>query len=884
MTEVKIRIPIINIEKIRAARANRELTRKMQILLSGIDSPYRRINWESVDQKIHSQSLPTAVATTVQKILEEAGVKCRTQKIENTDQSTIIINSSEENLDIQDILNQYRNKQLEEAEITEDVKELKEFVETISTSWKELSTTSEDLFNILRDAPPIIIELAEKLDELFIGMKSSTTKRSTSETAVLSTVYYSNLFLNLLTKATPDLVRFAFKKTPIGPIFIAGYQLASDAFYANKWIAGREQLHTAHYTSAEQVQLFAQMYESLYEIVIIRINTKQQQIKAITNFTDEEISNLVDNNQTELLNEHPPAARALYDEITELKTGLKNAENSTKELTKELRKKASRINTAQQVMMTTKHIDRIFNIGFIALGIASVFFPPLAIPATIIAIVKGATRKQLEDRIRTGTQIVQGIYDIDDNVVISNGKNRAAINKIKDLMKINLQYAPPALAGVKLGIRQQSTYDKTKQLIRSNPEYTLYLPGTFSYKQLGTNATRSQIRGQIDAYSDTCRQLIFHLGIIQGIDLNGNPTGEHIHPPYIHNINELKDLINAWSENLVQQIHDQQLNPPRFGRNSYFSDAQLKTIRELHFDAINYIENHQNRVEDLDRKEVDKDGKPIPLPYFDMKYAKKAHESILDEIVALRSILNNKKSEQQVKNATAIVERLEKRINLSMNYCDKCPYKPHQKTFRIWKDELESELRVIKKELEPAQSKKESRKKSVSEKQRGIEVEASDNQQVFLTVHHARGFESRKGLVNRLQKHIAEKKEGAEKDKKTELVLLPVAKISSKTLYHYKGNFWKMMWLVRGIDRALESVELTMKHKETIGAEINPKNQLALLNFYKEQLEKINNYRKSFTFSKSGQETVMKRVDNAIKKVDALILITQQQISRPSKT
>ena len=76
------------------------------------------------------------------------------------------------------------------------------------------------------------------------------------------------------------------------------------------------------------------------------------------------------------------------------------------------------INAEQQVLMATKHLDRLFNLTFIALGVASFFFPPLAIPAVILAVGKGAARKSIEDRMRTGTQIVQGIYELDNNIFV----------------------------------------------------------------------------------------------------------------------------------------------------------------------------------------------------------------------------------------------------------------------------------------------------------------------------------------------------------------------------------------------------------------------------------------------------------------------------------
>ncbi len=884
MSPIRIRIPIINIEKIRAARANRELTRTMQKLLSGIDSPYRRINWSANATSVQSQSLPKEVAASVQQVLSKTGLKCSTQNLEDSDRFIIVIQSTKEDLDIPALLSNHSQTALATTELPEEAQQFKELAESISSAWNELSKSSEDIFNILRDAPPIIIQVAEKMDELFIGMKSSTTKRSTSESAVLSSVYYTNLFINLLSKSAPDLFRFAFKKTPVGPIFIAGYQLADDLFYARKWVAGREEHQSALISSGQKIQFFSELYESLATVINDRIDTKIKQLQDLTKLSDQEMSDLVNNAQTQLLLPQPVEASILYQDIIELKDMLKTAEKTTKELTTELRKKGSRLNTAQQVMMTTKHINRAFNITFIALGIAAFFFPPLAIPATIIAVAKGATSKKLEDRIRTATQIVQGIYDIDDHIVLSAGKNKTAINKSKTLKAMNLEYAPVAILGAKLGIRQKNTYERTKQLIHSNPEYTLYIPETFSYKQLDVKATRREIRGQVDAYSLTCRQLIFHLGIIQGRDLEGNlPVGgiNPLHPPHIHNINEIKDLINDWSENLIQQIQDQQLNPPRFGKNSYFCDAQIRQIRELHSNAINFIDSYQNRINALDRQELDQNARPIQLSYFDMNYAKNAHKSIIDEIIALRSILDIKKPEQRVKNADSVIERLENRIHSLMNYCDKYPDKKHQETFNMWKEMLEKELSLLKKNIEHTKVEKKSPQKTASEKLRGIEVEASDHNQLFVTVHHARGFESRKAIVDRLKERISENQQEAEKDKKTELVLLPVTKVSNKALFHYKGDYWKMMWMVRGVDRAIESVEITLKNKESLGAEINPKNVLSLLEFYKKQLEKINDYSGNFTFSKTSQSIVKKRVEQALDKVNHLIADVQHQMTPP---
>lgn len=877
MPKFKLRVPKIDINKIRAAQADRELTRRMKKLLSGLESPYRRINWNWDNKEMRSQELPTEVASRIQQVFTDAGIDCSIQYSEDIEKSNIIIDTSEQHIDIKKILADHRQKVLDSTVIPDELKQQKELVRLISETWDEISTPNEDIFNILRDAPPALIQFAEMIDELFIGMKSSTTKSSTSETAVLHAVNVSNFALRLIAKSSPDLFRFIYKKTPIGPIFIAGYQLASDLFFARKWMQRRDEHLKTLFTAARRVEFINQMYETLSAFINDRIATKKSELQDLAQLKNDEMNELLDNNNTALLEGQPEEAKKLYDEIIELKDNLKKAEKSTKELTRELRKKASRQNTAQQVMMTMKHIDRIFNIAFIVFGIAAFFFPPLVVPTTIIAVAKAVTRKKLEDRIRMGTQIVQGIYDIDDQIVLTNSANNTALERSKELKKMTLEYAPVAIVAVK-GIRLKSMFEKTLQNIRSNPEYTLYIPESFSYKQLGINATRRQIRGQVDAYSLACRQLIFHLGIIQGRDMNGNLTGEHIHPPHIHNIDALEDLLNDWSENLIQQIQDQQLNPPQYGKNSYFSDAQIQSIRELHSNAINYIDAYKNRIDVLDRKELDKDGNLIKLGYFDMGYAQKAHISIIDEINAYKKIIEHKTPEQTIKNADALIERLANKMNSLMNYCDKCPTTAHNETFEQWKKEFQEELLSLKQQMEHKKRIKTTPQKTSSERIRGINLEPSKNNQIFVTVHHARRFENRKAMLERLKENIAEKKESASNGQKTELVLLPVAKVTKKALFHYKGNYWKMMWLVRGIDRAIESVELTIKNKDTINAEINPKNQLAILNFYKEQLEKIQTHSDSFTFSKSGQEAVKKHTERALVRVNFLIEETQKHI------
>ena len=59
-----------------ASQANKDLTHKMQTVLSGLESPYRKIEWKiDATQAIQSQTLPKAVAEIVQTFLNDAGLK-----------------------------------------------------------------------------------------------------------------------------------------------------------------------------------------------------------------------------------------------------------------------------------------------------------------------------------------------------------------------------------------------------------------------------------------------------------------------------------------------------------------------------------------------------------------------------------------------------------------------------------------------------------------------------------------------------------------------------------------------------------------------------------------------------------------------------------------
>ncbi len=881
--ELKIRITEFNFAKIKAARANRQITRKMQILLNGLESDYRRIQWEVKDSAIRSQLLPNSVAANVQSVLKEAGLNCSIIQAAEKGRSTIIISTAEDEIDVKKLIAEHQRKALEEMKVPEDAMIIKELANTINTTWREQSRPAEDVFNILRDAPLILIELAEKIDDLFMGFKSSTTKKSTAETTTLSSVYYTNLFINMFCKASPDLFRLIFKKIPIGPVFIAGYQIINDAFYARKWKEGREQHEVALLTSAEKAKVITAMCEAVIQFLDFQIQNKENELTSLITLNTSELKNLEEMRRQQKLealpNDKRDKAIALVDEIRELQKYREQALESTKNLSVNLRQKASRINVAQQVMMATKHIDRIFNIAFIGLGIATFFFPPLAIPATIIAIGKGLTRKKLEDRIRTGTEIVQGIYDTDDSVVLTAGNNKAAIKKSKTIKKMVLHYAPVAVVSIKLGIRRKATYARTKKVIRKNPQYILYLPDSFSYQPLGLEATPRQIRGQVDSYSMTCRELIFHLGMIEGRDLNGKlPTPPSpLHPPHITNINEIRDMINDWAENLIQQIRDQQINP-QSSRNSYFTDKQIETIKAMRDDAMIKIDAYQFRLEELDTKT----DEPVRVSQFDHDYAIAMRESIYQEIFALREIAKNKTNEQSIANIDQIKERLNNRIDALANYCMKCPDRIKRNNYGIAMKSLKHDAMNVINDMQVKKVKKAPKKMNPTKKNLGYEVsEDSKKNQVFVPVHHHRFFESRSAMVNKYKEHIAKKRAQSESTLPAELVLLPVSKVSSKALFEYKNSYWKMIWLVRGINRAVESIDLTLKNKGKIGAEMNPKNLEKLLNFYKEQLEKINAHSKNFTFSAYGQNVVKKRVEQTINRIENLIRENQQQHPQP---
>jgi hypothetical protein len=874
---------IFSAEERQARRADADFTRTMQSLLVGIESPYRKISWKIISENsLESQALPQDVATEVQVILNKAGLNCAAFPIEDTKQYCIKISSTVKDIKLHELIAKHKESAISEMDVSEDLKLVKSIVSTIDATWNELNSPKKDLFNLLRIAPPVLVELAEAIDDYLVGLKIMNMQRSSTETAVLSPMYYSNLFLNIFARGSPELFKIAFKETPIGPLFIAGYQIVSDAFYTKRWQEGRAKHLQAQFTSGDETRLFSSWHQMIHQTLSMSLDKKVDQIRELSGLNHIQMIDLMQNNNLLLIEGLWPSeqeeVQRLLEGIKAIKDSLVEVDQAMKSLTKELRKKASRLNTEQQVLMATKHFDRMFNLAFICLSIGAFFFPPLAIPTVILSIGTGLTRKTIIDQFQTGASIVQGLYEVDNHIVLSKGANRKAKRKAINVKKMNLEYTPPALVGMKLGSNTKHTIKRTQKLIQKNPEYTLYIGDSFHYTPLGVKAKRSEIRGQIDSFSLTCRNLIFHLGIIQGRDANGDllQGAYPQHPPYIHNIEALKNLIEVWKKNLIVQIHDQQLNP-QHGKNSYFSDKQIKTLEALYDEAKYYIDDYQNTLAQLDRKEY-----PKAVQNFDMKFVEVTHQSILDEIKALKSIVENKDEEQRVINADSITMRLNQRLNNLMNYCDKCPDPIQKEKLSQWKAELETEINELNKNMSTFTQKKVKFKKSTFEKSApethfGIRIQPSSNEQIFLTVQHPRFHESRNAMISRLKLHVEQRKDASlQEEKKAELVLLPVSKVTDSALFSYKGSYLKMIWLIRSIDRALESIELTLKNKDQIRVEINPENLKSLIEFYRNQLDKINDYRSSFTFSQTGKNIVVKKLNQSIQRTEALLELNQR--------
>jgi hypothetical protein len=909
--------------KIQESRINTAITKRMQTLLSGLESPYRKISWkfdlstsesrtefndvfdspftnEHITQaksalsqtklSIYSQPLTEAAVKEVASILARNGITCSyTEDTQEANRWIIKIDSPAQILNPHEIISQHRHLVLNASEFSEETLATKVLMDAITTATEEFSTTSKSFYNTIGITPPILAKLGNAIDEVFPGLKNQKMRTST-EKGMLYPIYFGKIFLSLFSKASPELFQLAFKQTPLGPIFTAAYQIVNEVFFITKWQSGREELLNAQFTTGERCKYFAELYKAAYNLMVNRINVKMLGLKAITGQDDKSIFDYIVNSQGDILaglsNEARENAQGLINDIQDLSDSITDSKTATEDLIKQLRTKASRLNSKQQVLMATKHFERIFNTLFIGLSIAAFFVPPLAIPVIILSIAKTGVRKVLESRIRTGTQIVQGIYDIDNNIIVSKGNNKAAIRKSKNVKKMFLQYTPVAIIAIKFGIGKNRSYERTLKLIRDNPEYTLYIPDAFKYQALDVNAKRSEIRGQIDAFSLTCQQLIFHLGIIQGKHLDGSASltaAGFPHPPIIHNINALKDQIDLWSENLQQQIRDQMINP-QSGKNSYFTEQQSATIQNLQQNAKMCIEAYQHQVESLDSDA----GGQVKVYQFDMDYADKTYAAILAETHALSEVVNLKSDEQSVINADIIKQRLDDRLSSLLNFCKKCSDESKKDKFAGWKKEIEDQISVLDDKISkvperklrqiPSQHLEDAltieKDKINPEINMGLDIKSSGQKQVFMTVKHSRFFENRSAFINRLSEHLTdldENNDSVEKEK-AELVLLPVAKVTSKVLFNFKGSYWKIMWLIRGIDRALESIEVTLNNKDKLGVDINPENIKTLIEFYKQQIEKIEDYRNEgkFSFSAMWHEKVRVNIEQCLERAESL--------------
>lgn len=649
----------------------------------------------------------------------------------------------------------------------------------------------------------------------------------------------------LVRHAIPDVLRMLSKRTPFGVIFTAGNQIVNDILFARRWQAGRTQLEEAQFNIAERCNTYEKLYQMLYLMLTKEMGEKMQRLQETA--TDGTVS---------------PEDEKLRREIATLSKHITAAKSETENLIRETRQEAARVNAKQQALSTRKHINRIFNIVMIGLGIGSFFFPPLAFPAIALSLAKIFTEKKLADHIQSAVQLVQGIYDIDNNIVISQDDNKQAFKKMRQVKEIVLQYSPPMVAAFKSGFTKKTRLENNAKLIREHAEYALYIPDALRYKQLDSYARRREIRGQIDAYSNTCNQLLFHLNMI----LNQHDN----HPPDIDNIDKYLDTINEWSNNLLKQIRGQQLSP-QMGKNSYFSDAQMSNIAKLR----NRVKQDIQRYQEMRENPSDKAKK-------DLDFLKKMEQSITVEMNKLNEAFLNKTLEQDIINATGIIQRLENRVNILEQRCKQYnPDKFYEQLFQGWIVKLRLEIKSLNERLsvnEPENFALEEHirhaLKPPETSEITLNVAGSHEKLIEISIHHYRPFESRVKLNTQISREVA--RQATAKDRKT-LHLWPVDKVTPAVLY--QANYTKNILIIRGINRALEFIENTLAGKTTSGSNVTLANKTELLDNYKQQLQTIKDCYSHL--SELKRKSIDAKIDTALDKIAQLGQQSTNQLEPP---
>lgn len=887
-----------------ASRINDHITRQLRNLLEGLGCEFVKFNWaldlndpkaiadfrEVINSVSHlrltseiiellgkrnltirSEKLLDNAAEKIVRILNERGFSAE------VDDDCVVINVIGKINEVEKIINAHQveqrkmpsalqNQPVEEAgfDTTQFVAETANFVNNTDT-FRQIMTSIASKFPDMQDVFINADEASDKstgiLQQVFAGMflvaKIQENKLAAEELSLYSINAVESGF-DLFRQFAPELFKASFKKTPFGPIFVAARQLVSELFFARDWQQGRNKHHEIRFNIGERCQHFAKLYHVIYQFIISQIREKIKMLRNMPNMEKCDVNSLL-----ATVSEQPPEIQQILYEINRLSASITTAKESFENLIKETRREASRLNTEQQVLMTTKHIDRAFNAMMIGLGVGAAFVPILGVPAAALALTKNIADKKIKAKIKSAVEIVQGIYETDNTIIISKKGLKQAIKKLEGINEVVLQYSPPVIDAFKL----TRSLRKTAIEIRNNPEYILNIPDAMKYKKLDSYAKPNEIQQQIGAFTLTCQQLQYHLQILlgqTGMQIDGADAFDaKVHQtPHIHNIGALMSLIREWSENLKIRMRDQRFNPDSKFYHSNFTHTKQTQIEEM----VSLLDELHGNYQ-LHRSEE------VPDPVF----LGKLNDSIEDEIATLEKILENAVN-KNILNGNAILLRLKNRfdnlVTLSkMDYLNTIEHKDRQNHLKRRIDEIEKIIsnnylpqlkQIPPKHLQHAQSDQKTIPISELNLYLGPGVKISKKPSITISIHHYRYFENRRAANETLSRQLSSKVT----TDVTELYLTPVGEFNSG--YLNNAGFWKNIWLIRGINRAVEFVENIAKRASIHGPHIIPMNISHVLNQYKDQLTLIQNH-SHLHLSKFGSKIIKSQAIKSIESISRLL-------------
>ncbi|MDQ2993770.1 MAG: hypothetical protein M3R00_02335 [Pseudomonadota bacterium] len=674
--------------------------------------------------------------------------------------------------------------------------------------------------------------------------------------------YFVNLgdsAFDLAKQFAPQAFNAAFKQTPFGPMFVAGRQITNEIFFAKAWHEGRAKHHELQFSIGERCEYFANLYQATYVFLIGRIREHITQLKALTGITDDKaIRELIDGKNT-----HDAAIEKIIHEINELSHSITVAKSSVEHLINETRKEASRVNVDQQVLMTGKHIERLLNAVMLGLGVGAIFVPILSIPAAITGLTKNIAEVVVKKQAKKAVNLVQGIYEVDNLISANKATAAQAIKKMRTVKEILFQYSPPVIDAFRL----LRSYENTVKQIREHPEYTLNIPDAFAYRELDSYANPRDIIKQIEAFTLTCDQLEYHFRIIANTD-----AFDYV--PEIRNIDALKKLVDDWSENLRRRMRDQEQSPDSRFLNKYFTEEKQREIANAHTNMQRFFDLYAAK-----QKAARED---------DDTTLTKIYTSMVDEIETLNKILDHLEPGQEIINYDKTIANLQHRLELYQNRYKGYPT-THDNAFKFltWQYTLETRLYALQDRHpvkahvppEPHVTAKHLKHAFSSENIRineidinlGPGIKHSARSHITVPIHHYRRFESRKAANELFSHHLASKA----RNQYTELYLTPVDKITKNLLY--KAGFWKNLWIIRGINRALEFVTHVINRVNLISPNILPVNLEKVLSDYHNQLKLMRDNDQSH-LSNFGRKIVQTQIDKAIAKITQLQSTIKLQI------